>query len=69
MHSILDSLFMLIAIGLAPWVFICGGFGITKRMKFFQTRRRLKLALCFLAVLVAFSLMSMQLDNAFAFCS
>ena len=68
-HSILDSLFMLIAIGLAPWIFICGGFGITKRMQFFQTRRRLKLALCFLAVLVAFSLMSMQLDNAFAFCS
>ena len=68
MYGALDSLFMLIAIGLAPWIFICGGFGITTRMQFFQTHRRLKLTICFLVVLFTFSIISVQLDNAFAFC-
>ena len=52
--GILYALCMIISMGFAPWIFMCAGFGITKRIKFFQTHRYLKLTLCMLIIIFVF---------------
>ncbi len=52
--GILYALCMIISMGFAPWIFMCAGFGITKRIKLFQTHRYLKLTLCMLIIIFVF---------------
>lgn len=65
LYGFLNSLLMFLFAGLSPWIFFWGGFGITKRLKFFQTGRRGKIAIWFIAVSLLLVSLNIYIDKAF----